>query len=138
MAYSPKIFYRTYVESSSLATVPKKKKNSSLARVYILPKISSSSLCFVDLSHFLFYFSGLSCLCVCSSDTDISQPCFEKLELVDAERKLSFMAAYSEERRDESGKEMLHKTKVIQFLGRTTPIILQNDNGPCPLLAICK
>lgn len=35
-------------------------------------------------------------------------------------------------------KEMVHKTKVIQFLGRTTPIILQNDNGPCPLLAICK
>ncbi|KAK4365299.1 hypothetical protein RND71_016657 [Anisodus tanguticus] len=35
-------------------------------------------------------------------------------------------------------KEMAHKTKVIQFLGRTTPIILQNDNGPCPLLAICN
>ncbi|XP_024984810.1 ubiquitin carboxyl-terminal hydrolase MINDY-1 isoform X2 [Cynara cardunculus var. scolymus] len=35
-------------------------------------------------------------------------------------------------------KEMLHKTKLIQFLGRTTPIILQNDNGPCPLLAICN
>jgi hypothetical protein len=34
-------------------------------------------------------------------------------------------------------KEFLHKTKLIQFLGRTTPIILQNDNGPCPLLAIC-
>ncbi|KAL3362193.1 hypothetical protein AABB24_014857 [Solanum stoloniferum] len=35
-------------------------------------------------------------------------------------------------------KEMVHRTKVIQFLGRTTPIILQNDNGPCPLLAICN
>ncbi|KAK2426029.1 ubiquitin carboxyl-terminal hydrolase MINDY-2 [Trifolium repens] len=35
-------------------------------------------------------------------------------------------------------KEFLHKTKLIQFLGRTTPIILQNDNGPCPLLAICN
>ncbi|KAF5797526.1 putative MINDY deubiquitinase [Helianthus annuus] len=35
-------------------------------------------------------------------------------------------------------KEMLHKTKLIQFLGRNTPIILQNDNGPCPLLAICN
>ncbi|CAN1189163.1 hypothetical protein LINPERPRIM_LOCUS35788, partial [Linum perenne] len=33
-------------------------------------------------------------------------------------------------------KECLHKTKTVQFLGRTTPIILQNDNGPCPLLAI--
>ncbi|CAH9105145.1 unnamed protein product [Cuscuta europaea] len=35
-------------------------------------------------------------------------------------------------------KEMIHKTKAIQFLGRTTPIILQNDNGPCPLLSICN
>ncbi|KAL3818133.1 hypothetical protein ACJIZ3_004038 [Penstemon smallii] len=35
-------------------------------------------------------------------------------------------------------KEMVHRTKVIQFLGRTTPIVLQNDNGPCPLLAICN
>ncbi|CAL5432932.1 unnamed protein product [Camellia sinensis] len=46
--------------------------------------------------------------------------------------------ASSEERRDEPAKEMVHKTKVIQFLGRTTPIVLQNDNGPCPLLAICN
>ncbi|KAK6935303.1 MINDY deubiquitinase domain [Dillenia turbinata] len=49
----------------------------------------------------------------------------------------------SEERKDEAGeavgeKECLYKTKVIQFLGRTTPIVLQNDNGPCPLLAICN
>ncbi|CAK8539403.1 unnamed protein product [Lathyrus sativus] len=35
-------------------------------------------------------------------------------------------------------KDFLHKTKTIQFLGRTTPIVLQNDNGPCPLLAICN
>lgn len=48
------------------------------------------------------------------------------------------MAASSEERIAEPAKELVHKTKVIQFLGRTTPIILQNDNGPCPLLAICK
>ncbi|KAL7167392.1 hypothetical protein ACSBR2_037955 [Camellia fascicularis] len=48
------------------------------------------------------------------------------------------MASPSEERRDEPAKEMEHKTKAIQFLGRTTPIILQNDNGPCPLLAICN
>ncbi|KAL9328660.1 hypothetical protein ACSQ67_003663 [Phaseolus vulgaris] len=33
-------------------------------------------------------------------------------------------------------KDCVHKTKTIQFLGRTTPIVLQNDNGPCPLLAI--
>ncbi|XP_047338515.1 ubiquitin carboxyl-terminal hydrolase MINDY-1-like [Impatiens glandulifera] len=39
---------------------------------------------------------------------------------------------------DEPEKEMLHKIKMIHFLGRSTPIILQNDNGPCPLLAICN
>ncbi|KAI3828694.1 hypothetical protein L1987_02802 [Smallanthus sonchifolius] len=35
-------------------------------------------------------------------------------------------------------KETMYKTKLIQFFGRDTPIILQNDNGPCPLLAICN
>jgi len=34
--------------------------------------------------------------------------------------------------------EIVYKTKVVQFLGRSVPIILQNDNGPCPLLAICE
>ncbi|CAN4127490.1 unnamed protein product [Withania somnifera] len=50
------------------------------------------------------------------------------------------MDSQSEERKGEEAekKEMVHKTKVIQFLGRTTPVILQNDNGPCPLLAICN
>ncbi|CAK9188622.1 unnamed protein product [Ilex paraguariensis] len=51
------------------------------------------------------------------------------------------MASSSEEqqtREPEPSKEMAHKTKLIQFLGRTTPVILQNDNGPCPLLAICN
>ncbi|XP_050376088.1 uncharacterized protein LOC126793571 [Argentina anserina] len=38
----------------------------------------------------------------------------------------------------QSVKDCLHKTKLIQFLGRTAPIVLQNDNGPCPLLAICN
>lgn len=37
-----------------------------------------------------------------------------------------------------SVKDCIHKTKTIHFLGRTTPIVLQNDNGPCPLLAICQ
>ncbi|XP_072969120.1 uncharacterized protein [Typha angustifolia] len=35
-------------------------------------------------------------------------------------------------------EEVVYKTKVVQFLGRSTPIVLQNDNGPCPLLAICN
>ncbi|XWS38438.1 hypothetical protein CRYUN_Cryun19dG0131600 [Craigia yunnanensis] len=43
-----------------------------------------------------------------------------------------------EQQKQEGIKECMHKTKAIQFLGRTTPIILQNDNGPCPLLAICN
>lgn len=48
------------------------------------------------------------------------------------------MSTTEERRRDEAPKECVYKTKVIQFLGRTTPVILQNDNGPCPLLAICN
>ncbi|XP_043715960.1 uncharacterized protein LOC122664276 isoform X2 [Telopea speciosissima] len=44
----------------------------------------------------------------------------------------------TEDRRNEPEQECLYKTKLVQFLGRTTPIILQNDNGPCPLLAICN
>ncbi|PPR97187.1 hypothetical protein GOBAR_AA23481 [Gossypium barbadense] len=43
-----------------------------------------------------------------------------------------------EQQKQEGIKGCMHKTKTIQFLGRTTPIILQNDNGPCPLLAICN
>lgn len=35
-------------------------------------------------------------------------------------------------------EEIVYKTKVVEFLGRSTPIVLQNDNGPCPLLAICN
>ncbi|CAN8308305.1 unnamed protein product [Cochlearia groenlandica] len=38
----------------------------------------------------------------------------------------------------EEEEEVMYKTKSIQFLGRNTPIILQNENGPCPLLAICN
>ncbi|CAI9775750.1 unnamed protein product [Fraxinus pennsylvanica] len=48
------------------------------------------------------------------------------------------LVSTAEQKREEREKEMVHKTKVIQFLGRTTPIVLQNDNGPCPLLAICN
>ncbi|KAK1326238.1 hypothetical protein QJS10_CPA01g02405 [Acorus calamus] len=39
---------------------------------------------------------------------------------------------------DDKEEERTYKTKVVQFLGRSTPIVLQNDNGPCPLLAICN
>ncbi|KAL7160224.1 hypothetical protein ABFS83_01G079100 [Erythranthe nasuta] len=35
-------------------------------------------------------------------------------------------------------KEVLHRTKLVQFFGRTTPIFLRRDNGPCLLLAICN
>ncbi|PKA60747.1 hypothetical protein AXF42_Ash006381 [Apostasia shenzhenica] len=45
----------------------------------------------------------------------------------------------TEERRPEAeAEDIVYKTKVVQFLGRSTPIVLQNDNGPCPLLAICN
>jgi hypothetical protein len=39
---------------------------------------------------------------------------------------------------EEQEVNIVYKTKVVQFLGRQVPIILQNDNGPCPLLAICE
>ena len=29
-----------------------------------------------------------------------------------------------------------HAIKRIKFLGRTVPIVCQNENGPCPLLAL--
>jgi hypothetical protein len=32
----------------------------------------------------------------------------------------------------------VHAVKWIKFLGRWRPIILQNENGPCPLIAICN
>ncbi|XP_012835492.1 PREDICTED: protein FAM63A-like [Erythranthe guttata] len=39
---------------------------------------------------------------------------------------------------DKREKEVLHRTKLVQIFGRTTPIFLQRDNGPCLLLAICN
>ncbi|KAL1569001.1 ubiquitin carboxyl-terminal hydrolase MINDY-1-like [Salvia divinorum] len=35
-------------------------------------------------------------------------------------------------------EEIVYKTKVIEFFDRTALIILQNNNGPCPLLSICN
>ena len=39
-----------------------------------------------------------------------------------------------------SGQEtdVIYKTKPVKFLGRDVLFILQNDAGPCALLAICK
>ncbi|KAK3258069.1 hypothetical protein CYMTET_32883 [Cymbomonas tetramitiformis] len=34
--------------------------------------------------------------------------------------------------------ESKYKLKRIEFLGRNIPIVLQNENGPCPLLAIAN
>ena len=44
--------------------------------------------------------------------------------------------AREDEDKDDTGP--IYKVKVVPFLGRQVPIVLQNDNGPCPLLAICK
>ncbi|XP_022737098.1 ubiquitin carboxyl-terminal hydrolase MINDY-2-like isoform X1 [Durio zibethinus] len=54
------------------------------------------------------------------------------------QRKKDRIMKQQQQQKQEAIKECMHKTKPIQFLGRTTPIILQNDNGPCPLLAICN
>ncbi|KAJ4712926.1 protein FAM63A-like [Melia azedarach] len=55
-----------------------------------------------------------------------------------SEEQQSQQQQQSEQQQPTEMKECMHKTKSIQFFGRTTPIILQNDNGPCPLLAICN
>ncbi|XP_068636289.1 uncharacterized protein [Aristolochia californica] len=44
----------------------------------------------------------------------------------------------AEDRKDDAELEGLYKTKDVQFFGRSVPIILQHDNGPCPLIAICN
>ncbi|KAL7123161.1 hypothetical protein ACP275_01G087900 [Erythranthe tilingii] len=46
--------------------------------------------------------------------------------------------AILEAERDKRVKDVKHSIKIVQFFGRTTPIVLQHDNGPCPLLAICN
>lgn len=38
----------------------------------------------------------------------------------------------------ENGEEIAHKVKHISFAGRRVPILLQDINGPCPLLAIAN
>ncbi|XP_038975968.1 uncharacterized protein LOC103698954 isoform X4 [Phoenix dactylifera] len=50
------------------------------------------------------------------------------------------MSTEEQRKEAEAGAELevVYKTKVVQFLGRSTPIILQNNNGPCPLIAICN
>ncbi|XP_057449406.1 uncharacterized protein LOC130740742 isoform X2 [Lotus japonicus] len=35
-------------------------------------------------------------------------------------------------------EDRVFKTKTVQFLGRRTPIVLQEHNGPCGLIAICN
>lgn len=32
----------------------------------------------------------------------------------------------------------IHEVKRITFLGHTRPVILQNENGPCPLIALAN
>ncbi|XP_031477739.1 uncharacterized protein LOC116248869 isoform X1 [Nymphaea colorata] len=44
----------------------------------------------------------------------------------------------SEEQRKEQTRSESYKIKTVSFFDREVPIILQNDNGPCPLLAICN
>lgn len=31
-----------------------------------------------------------------------------------------------------------YKLKPIKFLGRRVPIVVQNENGPCPMLALAN
>lgn len=38
---------------------------------------------------------------------------------------------------NEAGKNLSYKTKEIKFRKRDRQIVLQSENGPCPLIAIC-
>ncbi|XP_050228329.1 uncharacterized protein LOC126677647 isoform X2 [Mercurialis annua] len=55
-----------------------------------------------------------------------------------AEAEPTQPATENDKAKEKEDETEFHKTKTIQFLGRTTPVVLQNDNGPCPLLAICN
>ncbi|ESQ55048.1 hypothetical protein EUTSA_v10027519mg, partial [Eutrema salsugineum] len=49
------------------------------------------------------------------------------------------MTKTNRESQNETGKRVItYKTKEVYFFGRKTRIILQNENGPCPLIAICN
>lgn len=62
---------------------------------------------------------------------------FHLLEVAEEEEETIVMGGSgNEERRRKDGTAAVYKTKVVHVLGRSIPIILQNDNGPCPLLAI--
>jgi hypothetical protein len=56
----------------------------------------------------------------------------------EGEEKIVMGGNGNEERRRRDGASAVYKTKVVHVMGRSIPIILQNDNGPCPLLAISK
>ncbi|KAL0727235.1 hypothetical protein Bca4012_023328 [Brassica carinata] len=51
-----------------------------------------------------------------------------------ARKKETNQASQNEARR----KDLSYKTKEIKFRKRDKRIILQNENGPCPLIAICN
>ena len=39
---------------------------------------------------------------------------------------------------DDDDEGTYHACKLVDFLGRTCPVLMQNENGPCPLLALCN
>ncbi|KAK8599796.1 hypothetical protein V6N13_060384 [Hibiscus sabdariffa] len=77
-----------------------------------------------------------------AADGDVSSSLLSVVESKEEEATAAAAAVKEtqdqEQQKQQGIKDCMHKTKAIQFLGRTTPIILQNDNGPCPLLAICN
>lgn len=38
----------------------------------------------------------------------------------------------------DEGRTDLYRLKKVQWNGKTIPLVMQNINGPCPLLAICN
>ncbi|GLT78294.1 hypothetical protein SLA2020_498340 [Shorea laevis] len=73
-----------------------------------------------------------------SASASSSSPANEETQALKQENDHHHHQQQQQQEQQQVTQECLHRTKAIQFLGRTTPIILQNDNGPCPLLAICN
>jgi hypothetical protein len=57
-----------------------------------------------------------------------------KIDYLNAENKSTSLPSKAENTNAKDSQN--YELKKIQFFGRLLPIVLQNANGPCPLIAI--
>lgn len=70
------------------------------------------------------------------NDVGNSKPHEHIDESTGARRKSEVLSPTSSQAANVPPHEVIHRVKKIKFLGKELPIITQNNNGPCPLLAI--